>query len=483
MMKKYLLSVLFFAITTANAQDCSDPGRNTGDTGCVTFTYKGQSVNYSTVRGSDGNIWLQQNLGSSNVATTVADETSYGDLFQWGRWDDGHQNRTSVVGATPTPNNPLGILEGSSAYHTGWWSGNALTDTWQAPLPQESTATNGCDPCKALGEGWKLPAEADWDAIVESENMANPATAFGSLLKLPANGYRSSTNGSFTFVGTRGYYWSSTASSSGGKYLYIGTTLANPSAGSSRGQGAAIRCMKYKTIEYCDVSVDYDVEPISSVDFADLNNTSSTVVNATPAYEDFTSMIATVAKGETYTITIKGNTAGTFTHDIRIFIDWNKDGEFDMNTEYYPLSLTPSTGSDEVAATEDILVPADAVLGNTRMRITKDQWNIYEEGEFDACTNAYYGQVEDYTLKIEANLSVGEITKNSYKLYPNPTNGIAMIQSELAIENVSIYNQLGQLIASQKSNQIDLSKATNGLYVAKIKFENGQTATQKIIKK
>lgn len=483
MMKNYLLSVLCLTLATANAQDCSDPERNTGDTGCVTFNYSGIETTYETVRAADGNIWLQQNLGSTKVAEAIADVESYGDMFQWGRWDDGHQKRNSSLQSVPSPNNPLGIALGTNTYYTGtWWTPNSQTDKWEAEFPDEATDVNGCDPCRILGEGWKLPSEADWVALVDSENITNPASALASSLRLPGTGYRSNTTGNFTFVGQRGYFWSSTPSSTGGKYLYVGTVSANGSAGAPRGQGAAIRCMKYKTIEYCNVSVDYDVEPITFVDFADLNNTTSALVNATPAYEDFTNMIGNVAKGETYTITVKGNTLG-FTHDIRVFIDWNKDGEFDMATEFYPLSLEASTGEDDVVATEDILIPADAVEGEVRMRITKDQWNIYEEGEFDACTNAYYGQVEDYTLNIQESLNVGHFTKNNLKIYPNPTSDILNIQTDLAIESISVYNQLGQLVKNQKQQSIDLTNVPNGLYILQIKLEDGQTATQKIIKK
>lgn len=465
------------AVTT-----CSEPGNNPGDLGCVQFIYKGEQVTYITVRGSDGNIWLQQNLGSSKVADAIADAESYGDLFQWGRWDDGHQARNSALVAVPTPNNPLGIAEGSSNYFTGtWWTPNSQTDKWEAPTPAEASDSNGCDPCKALGQGWKIPNEAEWTAIKNSENITNPASALASNLKLPGNGYRSNTNGSFTFVGARGYYWSATPSSTGGKYLYVGSVSANASAGAPRGQGAAIRCMKFNPA-YCDVSVDFDVEPITSVNFADINNETSPIVNGTPAYEDFTSIIGNVNRGTSYDITVKGNTVG-FEHDIRVFIDWNKDGVFDMNTEFYPLVLPISTGTDAVAATGTIAVPADAALGNTRMRIIKDQWNVYEPGDFDACLNAYYGQIEDYTINIQPNLSAGEFAKNNFSVYPNPTSGNVTIEADLEIENITIYNQLGQLIATQKDSKIDLSNATPGMYIVKIKFVNGQTAIQKLLKK
>src|SRR5690606_21950503 len=39
-------------------------------TGTVSFTYSGTPVTYKTVRAKDGNVWLQQSLGSTKVATT-----------------------------------------------------------------------------------------------------------------------------------------------------------------------------------------------------------------------------------------------------------------------------------------------------------------------------------------------------------------------------------------------------------------------------
>lgn len=484
MKKNYLFLALLFICNLAQSQECADPGNTPGDLGCVKFTYGGVETSYTTVRGTDGNIWLLQNLGSTNVASAQNDETSYGDLFQWGRWDDGHQKRNSVTGTVPTPNNPVGLALGGETFFTGWWSPNALTDKWEAATPTAATDTNGCDPCKALGNGWKLPTETEWATITESQNITNPATAFQSILKLPASGYRAAS-GSFSFVGTRGYFWSSTTSSSGGKYLYVGTTIANPSAGAPRGQAATIRCMKYpqSAPTYCNVSVDHDVEPITSVNFAGISNQTSEVVNATPAYQDFTSITGNVARGNTYELTVKGNTVGQFEHDIRTFFDWNKDGVFDMQTEYYPGVLVPSSGIDAVQATVSISVPASAAIGNTRMRIIKDQWNVYEEGEFDACLNAYYGQIEDYTINVQESLGIIDFDENNFKLYPNPTSGIINIQANQEIKNIHIYNHLGQLVSQQKLSQVDLSNLSSGIYMIRVDFENGQTAIQKVVKK
>ncbi|KQS89868.1 T9SS type A sorting domain-containing protein [Chryseobacterium sp. Leaf394] len=221
----------------------TDPGTNVGDLGCVTFNYKGQSVTYTTVRGADGKIWLQQNLGSSQVATSLSDADSYGDLFQWGRWDDGHQVRNSSTANAPSPNSPNGLNSSSSFILGSWWGGNDLNDQWTA-TSNSVTAVNGADPCKAVGPNWQMPSQADWTAVKNAEGINNPATAYESKLKLPAGGNRSFTDGSFGFVGQRGYFWSSTPTGLGAKYLYVGTTIGNPSAGAPRGQGSSVRCIK-----------------------------------------------------------------------------------------------------------------------------------------------------------------------------------------------------------------------------------------------
>lgn len=226
----------------------TDPGNSPGDLGCVKFNYRGQTISYTTVRAADGKIWLQQNLGSRQVAASPDDANSYGDLFQWGRWDDGHQLRSSVTAAAPSVNSPDG-LAGANAFIAGsgsgsWWATNATSDRWNEESSSTVTPTNGADPCKAVGAGWRLPTSAEWVTLVGAEGISNPATAYASYLKLPAGGYRSNTTGAFTFVGQRGYFWSSDTANSGGKFLYVGSAIVTPTSGGPRGQGESVRCIK-----------------------------------------------------------------------------------------------------------------------------------------------------------------------------------------------------------------------------------------------
>ncbi len=67
----------------------------------ITFNYRGGEVIYGTILRS-GLCWMDRNLGADPLpfvpaedATGNTDTRLYGDLFQWGRLDDGHQARHS----------------------------------------------------------------------------------------------------------------------------------------------------------------------------------------------------------------------------------------------------------------------------------------------------------------------------------------------------------------------------------------------------
>lgn len=53
-----------------------------------------------TVTSAGGQVWMNRNLGASRVALSSTDQAAYGDLYQWGRLDDGHESRTSLADLT-----------------------------------------------------------------------------------------------------------------------------------------------------------------------------------------------------------------------------------------------------------------------------------------------------------------------------------------------------------------------------------------------
>jgi hypothetical protein len=229
----------------SNCTTSSDPGPAVGSTGCVVFTYKGQQVAYTTVRAADGKIWLQQNLGSPQVAGGMNDNASFGDYFQWGRWDDGHQSLNSpMIAYNSSLSNPAQIAPGnpnyivSNSYTTGWWSNGVATDTWSGT---SMTATNGKDPCTALGTGWRLPSRADWENVKIYEDITSEISAFMCRLKLPSSGYRAGN----TIFNAHGNYWSSTASGNGLAYaLFFDHNYEAPVQVNYRQTALTCRCVK-----------------------------------------------------------------------------------------------------------------------------------------------------------------------------------------------------------------------------------------------
>lgn len=232
----------------------------------------------------------------------------------------------------------------------------------------------------------------------------------------------------------------------------------------------------------CEIAFPDNVEPITSVKFAGINNQSSAVIGAaTPAQEDFTAISGQVSLGAAYSIEVKGNTNGNFTHHVTAYIDWNRNNSFEDEGETYTVgTLQNSTGTDDVTATTTIIIPADVALGNTKMRVIK---------KFNAiappCNTTGYGQAEDYSITINDAPVAGtdDFNKSSISLYPNPISSMLNIITNEEIQSIVLYNSLGQQILQSNNKQIDLSAVRSGIYLLNTHLANGQSQTFKVIKK
>lgn len=153
-----------------------------------------------------GKIWMDRNLGATQVATSSTDAASYGDLYQWGRGTDGHQIRasgtTAILSSSDIPGHSdfILVIPPSLSYD---WRSPQNTNLWQG--------VNGINnPCPT---GYRLPTETEINAERLSWSSNDAAGAFASPLKLPMAGGRLSSTGLLVFVGTRGVYWTSTVTS------------------------------------------------------------------------------------------------------------------------------------------------------------------------------------------------------------------------------------------------------------------------------
>ncbi|WP_291129562.1 T9SS type A sorting domain-containing protein [Flavobacterium sp. UBA7682] len=81
-------------------------------------------------------------------------------------------------------------------------------------------------------------------------------------------------------------------------------------------------------------------------------------------------------------------------------------------------------------------------------------------------------------------LSVVDFDANKVSVYPNPTNGVLNIVSEVSIATIDLYNHLGQLVLSVKdATRIDVSSLNQGVYLMTLKDVSGATFTKMIVKK
>lgn len=568
-------------IDAENPTVCAEPGLTPGDTGCVTFTYAGETVTYTTVRGADGNIWLQQNLGSESVGTSATDALAFGDLFQWGRWDDGHQSRTSdVSNALLSPNNPTALgLSNSNFYLTDpkWWSSGSLNDTWNAATPQDVSETDGCDPCKAaLGEGWEVPTQSEWQTIITAEEMDDIQSAYDSNLKLVVAGARS-TSGVY-HDGLRGYYWSKTISETNplfAKNLYYSDFTVNPESGYNKEQGMSVRCI-YKQNQQQELSVTVTTQDNISAEITTENGTLQLIATITPSEAnqevtwsveegtefvsvDENGLVTAIANG---TATVRATSVEDETKygEIEVVVNIEEtpvepeceaietfDVTFD-DFENFPANCWSSNDSSEhtftvieedsnkmlqvysgFAEEEVYIISPEMVSIDGAHSVSYEVVSITQPGTtlqigtmsdpsdvntFVAAEDAVDTAVGVYTsqvvpaveghkyvaikyvhngghkvLKLDnikwiVPASTGKFDRNQVKLYPNPTRDLIYVDTDLNLQTIDVYNNLGQriLTANGADNSVDLSAQPAGVYIFRLQTVDGQNAEYKVIK-
>jgi hypothetical protein len=74
-------------------------------------------------------IWMDRNLGASQVATNATDTNAFGDFYQWGRFGDGHQCRNSSMISSASSSD----MPGHSHFITnvGDWRSPSNDNLWQ----------------------------------------------------------------------------------------------------------------------------------------------------------------------------------------------------------------------------------------------------------------------------------------------------------------------------------------------------------------
>jgi PKD repeat protein len=127
-------------------------------------------------------------------------------------------------------------------------------------------------------------------------------------------------------------------------------------------------------------------EWIAGVQVGGLNNPSGA-----SGYTDFTGLTVNMTKGANVSVSLTpGFASSSYNEYWIIWIDYNKDGDFDDSGE----QVFSGYGSSVVSGS--FTVPTSASSGVTRMRVS-----MRYGGNPPSCGTFSYGEVEDYTANIQ----------------------------------------------------------------------------------
>ncbi len=117
-------------------------------------------------------------------------------------------------------------------------------------------------------------------------------------------------------------------------------------------------------------------------------------VSSFSGYSDFTSAkFKTLYRDSVYALGAEISNPTPALHHTNVFIDWNRDSDFDDPGE----TIILGSGTGDIQLTGNLQVPAGAALGNTLLRIV-NEFNVSP----GPCGNYARGETEDYWIEIKA---------------------------------------------------------------------------------
>ncbi len=218
-------------------------------------------------------------------------------------------------------------------------------------------------------------------------------------------------------------------------------------------------------VEYCSTQGNNASEEwIQRVKLNTLDHSSS---NENGGYSDFTSYSTSLVRGNSYTIYLYPQWAGTvYKEGWAVYIDYNQDGDFEDANE----TVFTAAASTSSYVSGSFTVPSTAALGSTRMRVSME-YNAIPP----SCGNFSYGEVEDYTVIISDSKGLVANTREitSVKIYPNPaTLTVNFVLQDAGTSIVKVISADGKVVINNSADgniiRLDISKLSNGVYSVEI---------------
>lgn len=179
-------------------------------------------------------------------------------------------------------------------------------------------------------------------------------------------------------------------------------------------------------------------EDVFNVTFGTLNNSSTcaTTGGAGSILNEYSNYTAVAAPNVTQSATVAfsvqiGTCGGNYSNAIKIFIDYNQDGDFADPGEQVYVSAASTVGPH--TETGNITIPAAATLGNTRMRVVNVETGT--PSTISACGTYTWGETEDYTINI---VTSGPMVYSSCTTTQSVISGVEKCSNDQQIIGVEV---------------------------------------------
>ena len=206
-------------------------------------SWKGKVYN-TVISGVTSKVWLDRNLGATQVCTTQTDTACYGDYYQWGRDGNGYEVSNSPVitsRAYSIAPSHTSFIQVTNAYTRDWTTSSV--DRSGALRESNWSKTDGTSICPT---GFRVPTATE---LFNERGLTKYAVTgrdlFLSALKIPSAGFRNGTTATMNSVGAYPYLWSVSPLSLGTdqSYAFQASSSAN-TTGENRKAGMSVRCIK-----------------------------------------------------------------------------------------------------------------------------------------------------------------------------------------------------------------------------------------------
>jgi len=228
---------------------------------------------------------------------------------------------------------------------------------------------------------------------------------------------------------------------------------------------------------YCDASGDFPWEDwISGVKVNDVSRTSGK-----SPYSNFTPVVFQAMIGAANVIELTSSWSYlTYDENWAVWIDFNHDQIFQSSEKVFEgQTARPSDGTVSKTLIGNFNLPADALPGNTRMRVVMSRG-----GSLEPCGIFPFGEVEDYTVNIAPALQGEDNSEKTaanveplfdFTLFPNPAQEIITLDLSAWYDRsarLELYNTLGIMVGTWRFDKIteelmsiNLGKIQNGQYL------------------